>query len=118
MALANKRAHGDVQMEAVVALIERTRPHLRGQVGALAAFVQAWAGGDDAAVLNDIVQYSLRCWHPLLFSVRSSAGAVQSTERRATSRRFRWTRFSFIFGVRVPSRVKNALLTLWVLFGL
>ena len=58
MVLTNMNNVGEPNYAGIVAIIEKSKPHLRGQVSQLTDFVREWSGGADGKLLHDMIEFS------------------------------------------------------------
>eukprot|EP00959_Pyramimonas_sp_CCMP1952_P378032 7919076-Pyramimonas_sp.AAC.1 len=48
------KTFGEIRWPIIERQIEKTRPHLRGQVGDMGLFVSAYSGGEDGCLLHEL----------------------------------------------------------------
>ncbi|CAK0837771.1 unnamed protein product, partial [Prorocentrum cordatum] len=86
IAKQNIMTFGDAKWESIQFQIERTRPHLSGQVADVSKYVELYSGGDSGSLLDELRDYGKtvgdrrRDVHGPFFGMLARAGFLQGPE--------------------------------------
>eukprot|EP00959_Pyramimonas_sp_CCMP1952_P321279 6723215-Pyramimonas_sp.AAC.1 len=86
VAKQNIKTFGDAKWESIQLQIERTRPHLSGQVADMSKYVELYSGGDSGSLLDELRDYGKtvgdrrRDVHGSFFGMLARVGFLQGPE--------------------------------------